>query len=78
VLEQAMRKLGNREDENQIEEQFGERDAMMAMFVMDPQLAVPRAEHVAVSAENYLIASGLTGEPTAPVIGIAGATNRNS
>jgi hypothetical protein len=27
---------------------------------------------------NYLIASGLTGEPTAPVIGIAGATNRNS
>jgi hypothetical protein len=28
--------------------------------------------------ENYLIASGLTGEPTAPVIGIAGATNMNS
>ena len=27
---------------------------------------------------RYLIASGLTGEPTAPVIGIAGATNRNS
>ena len=27
---------------------------------------------------NYLIASGLTGEPTAPVIGMAGATNRNS
>ena len=27
---------------------------------------------------DYLIASGLTGEPTAPVIGIAGATNRNS
>jgi hypothetical protein len=26
----------------------------------------------------YLIASGLTGEPTAPVIGIAGATNMNS
>jgi hypothetical protein len=26
----------------------------------------------------YLIASGFTGEPTAPVIGIAGATNRNS
>jgi len=26
----------------------------------------------------YLIASGLTGEPTAPVIGNAGATNRNS
>src|SRR6476619_3159315 len=27
---------------------------------------------------RYLIASGLTGEPTAPVIGITGATNRNS
>jgi hypothetical protein len=27
---------------------------------------------------SYLIASGLTGEPTPPVIGIAGATNRNS
>src|SRR4029078_1348959 len=26
----------------------------------------------------YLIASGLTGDPTAPVIGMAGATNRNS
>jgi hypothetical protein len=26
----------------------------------------------------YLIASGLIGEPTAPVIGSAGATNRNS
>jgi hypothetical protein len=27
---------------------------------------------------RYLIASGLVGEPTAPVIGIAGATNMNS
>ncbi len=27
---------------------------------------------------RYLMASGLTGEPTAPVIGSAGATNRNS
>ena len=27
---------------------------------------------------DYLIASGLVGEPTAPVMGIAGATNRNS
>src|SRR6266540_655623 len=27
---------------------------------------------------DHLIASGLTGEPTAPVIGMAGATNRNS
>jgi hypothetical protein len=26
----------------------------------------------------YLIASGLVGEPTAPVMGIAGATNKNS
>ena len=26
----------------------------------------------------YLMASGLVGDPTAPVIGIAGATNRNS
>jgi hypothetical protein len=29
-------------------------------------------------ARIYLIASGLVGEPTAPVIGIAGATNMNS
>jgi hypothetical protein len=29
-------------------------------------------------AARHLIASGLTGEPTAPVIGIAGATNMNS
>ena len=28
--------------------------------------------------KRYLIASGLVGEPTAPVIGIAGATNMNS
>ena len=27
---------------------------------------------------GHLIASGLTGDPTAPVIGIAGATNMNS
>jgi hypothetical protein len=30
------------------------------------------------SLPPHLIASGLTGEPTAPVIGIAGATNMNS
>ena len=35
-----------------------------------------RRDHFVIA--NYLIASGLTGEPTAPVIGIAGATNRNS
>ena len=35
--------------------------------------------HAAVPKDFvYLIASGLTGEPTAPVIGIAGATNMNS
>ena len=28
--------------------------------------------------QPHLIASGLVGEPTAPVIGIAGATNMNS
>ena len=28
--------------------------------------------------DSHLIASGLTGEPTAPVIGIAGPTNMNS
>ncbi len=27
---------------------------------------------------NYLIANGFVGDPTAPVIGIAGATNINS
>ena len=32
----------------------------------------------ASSPGAYLIASGFTGEPTAPVIGSAGATNRNS
>src|SRR6516165_1720611 len=31
-----------------------------------------------VAAADHLIASGLVGEPTAPVIGIAGATNMNS
>ena len=34
--------------------------------------------HGASGAVRHLIASGLTGEPTAPVIGIAGATNMNS
>src|SRR5215203_3282948 len=36
------------------------------------------AGHFAVVAEHYLIASGFVGDPTAPVIGIAGATNMNS
>ena len=34
--------------------------------------------HGNVRDRRYLIASGLTGEPTAPVIGMAGATNMNS
>jgi hypothetical protein len=34
--------------------------------------------HGAAGAVRHLIASGLMGEPTAPVIGIAGATNMNS
>jgi hypothetical protein len=34
--------------------------------------------HWRLHAFTYLIASGLVGEPTAPVIGIAGATNMNS
>lgn len=31
-----------------------------------------------VADDLYLIANGLTGEPTAPVMGSAGATNMNS
>src|SRR5919197_2069235 len=31
-----------------------------------------------ISAPNHLIAKGLVGDPTAPVMGIAGATNMNS
>jgi hypothetical protein len=30
------------------------------------------------ASADHLIASGLVGDPTAPVIGIAGATNMNS
>jgi hypothetical protein len=33
---------------------------------------------IASGRRGYLIANGLTGEPTAPVIGMAGATNMNS
>jgi hypothetical protein len=36
------------------------------------------SHRAALFTVRYLIASGFTGEPTAPVIGIAGATNRNS
>ena len=34
--------------------------------------------NTAVAGDRYLIASGLTGEPTAPVMGSAGATNMKS
>jgi hypothetical protein len=37
-----------------------------------------RLHRVRGARVSYLIASGLTGDPTAPVIGIAGATNMNS
>jgi hypothetical protein len=45
-----------------------------------PHKAGHDARRVAETRRNcrYFIASGFTGEPTAPVIGIAGATNRNS
>jgi hypothetical protein len=36
------------------------------------------ASVTALGQPPYLIASGLVGEPTAPVMGIAGATNMNS
>jgi hypothetical protein len=46
-----------------------------ARMVRNPSLrAAPHHE----GQLSHLIASGLTGEPTAPVIGIAGATNMNS
>ncbi len=40
--------------------------------------ARPARALCAASCSLYLIASGLIGEPTAPVIGSAGATNMNS
>jgi hypothetical protein len=75
VLQQTVRELGNGEDEHQVEEQLDEGDAVMLMALPEPAdgWCVPRS-----FLRRYLIASGLTGEPTAPVIGIAGATNRNS
>ena len=39
-----------------------------------PELALP----VRNGAPRHLIANGLVGEPTAPVMGMAGATNMNS
>ena len=40
--------------------------------------AKPRASLPSAHSKFYLIASGLVGEPTAPVMGMAGATNMNS
>ena len=72
-----MRKLRDREHEHQIEEQLDERDVMV-VALPDPQVAGACPHHLRHLLCRHLIASGLTGEPTAPVIGIAGATNRNS
>src|SRR5665647_2668259 len=47
---------------------FGVRACDCELFRHDKRSAIA----------GYLIASGLVGEPTAPVIGIAGATNMNS
>jgi hypothetical protein len=40
--------------------------------------AILGVQRIRGAAADHLIASGLVGEPTAPVIGIAGATNMNS
>jgi hypothetical protein len=45
-------------------------------FVSNP--IVMESNFDASSNVSYLIANGLVGEPTAPVIGMAGATNINS
>jgi hypothetical protein len=69
----------HREHEDEIEEQLEESDAMTLMFAPDFEMTGARCEHVCAGRRwRYLIANGLTGEPTAPVIGSAGATNRNS
>ena len=49
---------------------------MMRSFVLRMILSENRFPLFGIM--RYLIASGLVGEPTAPVIGIAGATNMNS
>ena len=86
MLEQTVRELRDREHEHQVEEQLDVGDAMVLVSVPYPKVICSCREHrrhqslVDTASINvgYLIASGLTGEPTAPVIGIAGATNRNS
>src|SRR5689334_23837976 len=59
---------------------LGERASQHRRHHEDMRDAVA-GEHVRQNlraGRHYLIASGLVGEPTAPVMGIAGATNRNS
>jgi hypothetical protein len=53
---------------------------MAATPVLSPRspLTAYRLPLTAYRLPPYLMASGFTGEPTAPVIGSAGATNRNS
>jgi hypothetical protein len=54
----------------------------LVLVPRQPRLLVEILEHRflpdGVAASSYLIASGLTGDATAPVIGSAGATNMNS
>jgi hypothetical protein len=47
---------------------------MAAMLVEASDISARVREYT----PHHLIASGLTGEPTAPVIGMAGPTNMNS
>jgi hypothetical protein len=47
-------------------------------FFMCPSPADGGFRFAKPPSQIYLIASGLVGEPTAPVMGIAGATNMNS
>ena len=87
MLEQAVRELRDREHEHQVEEQLDVSDPVVLVSVPHPKVTCQLAANIGVTNRSwtllpstlvYLIASGLTGEPTAPVIGIAGATNRNS
>ena len=50
----------------------------MHVFALVPKKDVDGRNKSGHNAERHLIASGLVGEPTAPVMGMAGATNMNS
>src|SRR5262249_21752296 len=52
----------------------GMRGSTLAALAARPRMT----RQVVLSCCCHLIASGLTGEPTAPVIGMAGPTNMNS